>query len=1013
MEYRILGTLEVRRAGEPVPIRAGKTRDLLALLLIEAGETLTADRLVEELWGAEPPETGANALQVYVARLRKALEPGRPSRSPSRILVTESSGYRLDIAPDELDAARFEELVTRGSDALARGTAEEAAMALREALGLWRGPALVDVAYAPFAQAEIRRLEELRAHAIEERIEADLALGRHADVVAELEGLVAAHPLRERLRCHLALALYRSGRQPEALGALRAARRILVEEHGLDPGTALEELEAAILSRDASLDVPSRPSAPVASTAPTNLPIPRTSFVGREDELSLVADLIGGPGRLVTLTGPGGCGKTRLAVEAARSMLGRFPDGTWLVKLGPLSDPALVPRAVAAAMGNPEEPRSDLEAALASSIADGLVLLVLDNIEHVAEAAARIAHTVLSACAHVRVLATGREPLGLDGETLVNVPSLSVPASSVAAPDEALRSSEAVRLFVDRARSRWPGFELERRNVGAVTTIVRRLDGIPLAIELAAANLGTMTEDVLAERIDDRFALLVAGDRTAHPRQRTLRALVDWSHDLLDDSERVLLRRIGVFADAFTLEGAEAVCGWDPIERHEVIPLLSRLVRASLVSVATRDRGRPRYRMLETIREYARELLAEAGEETGARRRHLDLMTKEALQLDTEWTQAQKADLGSGVETVWHGVRFNHAVLAEVAAEQDDFRAALRWAIDSRSAEAALTLATAMWLPWRATGFWNELPGWFDEVLSIAGDASPELRGLALGVAASMAGQQGDWDRRIGLATEGLELFGPMEHHLGLGWMWHAIGHAHGIQDRVEESEACYASGVAEHRLAGDPFSLAFTQFVWAWMLVARGEHERAREMAEEVRRISTEHELDEPLAQAEVILGFLAARTDPEAGRRRYEEAIASTAGSVELHYSLLATGRLELGRPELHAQARDKVARSIRIARRIGFPERRRWELESAAAAAALRGSLDGSARLLGAAERARELLGTECPFPAQDVVDHVLRKVPETLGLQRAEPLIEQGRSMPLHRSLDLALASLEER
>lgn len=1011
MEYRILGTLEVRRAGEPVPIRAGKTRDLLALLLIEAGKTITAHRLVDELWGTGAPETGANALQVYVARLRKALEPGRPSRSPSRLLVTEGSGYRLDVGVGELDAARFEELVVRGSDALSRGDAEAAAAMLQEALGLWRGPALVDVAYAPFAQAEIRRLEELRTHATEERIEADLALGQHADLVSELEALVAAHPLRERLRCQLALALYRSGRQPEALATLRTARRILVDEHGLEPGSVLEDLEGAILRRETSLDVSPRPRAKTTSVAPTNLPAPLTSFVGREDELSLISDLIGGQSRLVTLTGPGGCGKTRLAVEAARSMLSRFPDGTWLVTLGPVSDPAHVPRAVAAAMGSAEEPRSDVEATLASSIADGRVLLVLDNIEHVAEAAARVAHTILSACARVCVLATGREPLGLDGETLMNVPSLSVPASSVTAPDEALQTSEAVRLFVDRAQSRWSGFELERRNLGAVTTIVRRLDGIPLAIELAAANLGTMTEDALAERIDDRFALLVAGDRTAHPRQRTLRSLVDWSHDLLEDPERVLLRRVGVFADAFTLEGAEAVCGWDPIERHEVVPLLSRLVRASLVSVATRDRGRPRYRMLETIREYARERLVEDGEEAEARRRHLDLMTKEALQLDTEWTQAQQADLGSEVETIWHGVRFNHAVLAEVAAEQDDFRAALRWAIDSRSAEAALTLATAMWLPWRATGFWNELPGWFDEVLNIAGDASPELRGIALGVAASMAGQQGDWDRRIQLATEGLELFGPMEHHLGLGWMWHAIGHAHGIQDRIEESEACYTAGVTEHRLAGDPFSLAFTQFVWAWMLVARGEHERAREMAEEVRRISIEHELDEPLAQAETILGFLAAQTDPKSGRERYEEAIASTVGSVELHYALLATGRLELGSPELHAQARDKIARSIRIARRIGFPERRRWELEGAAAAAALRGSLDGSARLLGAAERARELLGAECPFPAQDIVDDVLMKIPETLG--RAEPLIQQGRSMPLHRSLDLALASLEER
>ena len=459
-----------------------------------------------------------------------------------------------------IDARRFEDLVARAELRRAVDPAEAVEL-LREALALWRGPALADFAYESFASVEASRLEELRLRAIELRLEADLALGRAADVVAELESLVAEHPLREAFWGQLMLALYRSGRQGEALRTYRRAADHVGEELGLEPSAALQRLEQAILVQDTSLDAELRPVAGAPTTA--SLPAPLTSFVGREHEVAQVEDLLS-HARLVTLTGAGGSGKTRLALETAIRARATV-DGVWFVELATLADPTLVAQAVASALGLREEPERPVESIIVEALGERDCLLVVDNCEHVLEAAADLCATLLSACPHLRILATSRESLDIGGEVAWGVPTLPTPAGVPATVDVLLRF-DAARLFVERATTASPGFVPTADDIADIAAICACLDGIPLAIELAAARLRTLSLAQVAARLDDRLRLLVSGRRDVQPRQRTLRAAIEWSYDLLDEGERATFDRSAWFAAPFSLEAAEAVCAGGEVE---------------------------------------------------------------------------------------------------------------------------------------------------------------------------------------------------------------------------------------------------------------------------------------------------------------------------------------------------------------------------------------------------------------------------------------------------------------
>ena len=560
MEVRLFGELEALDGGVPVPVRGAKQRALLALLALQRGQPVSADRLIDLLWGDGQAANPANALQAQIGQLRRTLG--------SAAILTTEAGYALDVGPEDVNVVRFEHLVAQGRRLAEAGQAADASAALGQALGLRRGEPLADFTYASFFDAERTRLDELTLAAIESRAGADLMLGRHGELVGELEALCRAHPLRERLWELLMLALYQAGRQGEALSAYTEVRDRLAGELGIDPGPALRELQARILAQDPSLAAagPAGLEAVPAPMATGNLREPLSSFVGRSGELEELSGAVRSS-RLVTLIGPGGVGKTRLAVEAAAALCEEHRDGAWLVEFASVTEPDGVARAVAGALGaaaagliGPPSPDSTVEL-IVRYLAGRSLLVVFDNCEHVIDQAAALAETLTGTVPGLRLIATSREPLGVPGEVLVPVGPLALPA--------------AVELFVDRARAVRPGFTADEHTRPVINDICRRLDGLPLAVELAAARLRSLTLATLAERLDDRFRLLTVGARTVLPRQQTLRAVVDWSYDLLFEDERRLFARLSVFAGGCDLDAAEAVCADDQVPAGEVLDLFA------------------------------------------------------------------------------------------------------------------------------------------------------------------------------------------------------------------------------------------------------------------------------------------------------------------------------------------------------------------------------------------------------------------------------------------------------
>ena len=532
IEFRLLGPLEVWRGGQPLPVGGAKPRALLALLLLHADQVVSTDALIDALWGERPPASAANALQAHVSALRRALERHRGTSGANRLLITRAPGYLLRLSGQVFDVVRFERLV---DDARAAMPAQPqvAVSRFRDALGLWRGPALADFVFEPFARADAARLEDMRLGALEDCLECELALGNHAGVIAELERLAGEHPLRERLVWLLMLALYRCGRQAQASGLFQSTRSALVEELGMEPGPALRQLLQQILEQDPKLEMTKGKTAAAAGKAAAatrprhNLPIELTSFIGGEQELDEICTLLEHQ-RLITLTGAGGSGKTRLALRAARQAVEHYPDGVWLVELAPLSEPTLVASAVAASTGIRAQ-AGTLAQALTRSLRDSHLLIVLDNCEHVIEACAELAHDLLSSCERVRILATSRQPLAIASEVAWHVPGLELPDDAAVMSLEEVGACSAVRLFLERARAVRPGFALSSATAGPVAQICRRLDGIPLAIELAAARTRALNPEDIVRRLDNRFRLLIGGTRDALPRHQTLQATIDWS----------------------------------------------------------------------------------------------------------------------------------------------------------------------------------------------------------------------------------------------------------------------------------------------------------------------------------------------------------------------------------------------------------------------------------------------------------------------------------------------------
>ncbi|MFE0511881.1 ATP-binding protein [Streptomyces sp. NPDC058964] len=678
MRYRILGlTQATDDQGTPIPIGGSRLRALLAALALRPGRTTAARTLIDEVWADDPPQDAPAALQALVGRLRRTV--GRHT------VASGPGGYRLEATRDDVDLHVFERLVREGTAALDRGDPATARATLTEALGLWYGPALADL---PDRTAATRP-EALRLEATRARAAAALGLGRAHDVVPELRELTTAHPYDEGLHALLVRALRDTGRTADALAAYDTARRTLADGLGTDPGPELRALHTGLLARGAAAAPvdPARSSLARPPGRVGNLRPRLTSFVGRQPEIAAIRSELHGA-RLVTLTGPGGSGKTRLAEEAAAGL-----PQAWLVELAPLDRPEAVPGAVVSALGLRETvlmtselavPQGDPVALLVEHCAQRSPLLILDNCEHVIGAAADLAETLLTRCPGLTILATSREPLGVPGEAV--------------RPVEPLAPEQAHRLFEERAAAARPDATL--RDTEAVAEICRRLDGLPLAIELAAARLRLLTPRQIADRLDDRFRLLTSGSRTVLPRQQTLRAVVDWSWDLLDERERTVLREVSVFAGGWDLEAAEAVCTGPAAE------LIGALVDKSLVVAAPGGpdgSGGMRYRMLETIQEYATERAAEVPElRAAAGLRH------------RAWVRAlvERAEplLRSEAQLPW---------ISRLESELDNIRAALDRTLSDGDEETAGAIVLAVGWFWWLRNYRQEAEKWVDAVLRL------------------------------------------------------------------------------------------------------------------------------------------------------------------------------------------------------------------------------------------------------------------------------------------------------
>ncbi|WP_192809153.1 BTAD domain-containing putative transcriptional regulator [Actinomadura montaniterrae] len=901
MRIGILGPLSVRdEAARPVEVSGPRLRALLVRLAAEAGRPVSAERLLDDLWDGAPPAGGGNALQALVSRLRGVAGRDLVEHGPG--------GYRLGIDPGEVDAVAFERAVAA---ARKESDPDRRADGLRRALDLWRGPALADVAGADYAYGTIGRLDELRLAAVEDWVDAEVAAGRPVPPVAELEPLAAAHPLRERLRGQLMRALYAAGRQADALEVYEETRRALADRLGVDPSPELAAVHLSILRREPAAAEPAAGPPPIPVPAPaepprTNLPAQLTSFVGREEESRRIGKLLR-ESRLVTLTGPGGAGKTRLAGETAAGLLDAMPDGVWFVALAPVSDSGDLLQSLIAALGVPETVRETRGVThprerLTDFLTAKRLLIILDNCEHLVDAVAELTGHILAHAPGVRILATSREPLGITGESLCPVPSLPLPPEDGdLEPADALGYA-AIRLFADRAAAVRPGFAVDAATAGDVVAICRALDGIPLAIELAAARLRSLTPRQVADRLGDRFRLLTAGSRTALPRHRTLRAVVDWSWDLLDGAERAVLRRLSVFAGGANPESAVRVCGLDaPDAPHpdDVIDTIAALIDKSLV-MADGDAD-VRYRLLETVRVYAAERLEEAGEADRVRSEHAAYCVDLAERAEPELRRAD--------QLYWTG---------RLSAERDNCSAAFRHLTAVRDVPMALRLVAGLVWFWMMRDMEVEAGGWARSVREIAGDAAPPgmeeeyaLCVISADLITEMASMEGTTKESLRAVLEHVIRFVPESpRHPGLAMVgpassifagdmedtrrrlraaeehpdpWvHAIvnvilGHIALNAGEIDRAAVEAAAGCDAFRALGDRWGLIIGLSGMMQVAVARGEFADAIRYGEEA--LGYAREGLSPEAGAGILTGLARVRAvlgDVEQARRDLETSAA-----------------------------------------------------------------------------------------------------------------------------------------
>jgi predicted ATPase/DNA-binding SARP family transcriptional activator len=805
---RLLGGFGIWVGSRAVSERAWhlrKSKSLVKLLALAPGHTLHREQIMDLLW----PELGKRAASN---NLRGSLHGARRVLAADSIVASHylaSKEERVALCPEVelwVDVEAFEEAAKA-----ARRSGDPGAY--RSALELYGGELLPQDRYEEWAEG---RREELVRLYLALRVELAGLYQNHGDhhsAVATLHEVLAEEPTNEEAHVGLMRLYALSGQSGEALRQYERLSEALSGELGTEPSVPTyalkEEIAAGSFPPPRSL-LTAPPAEEYADVVTHNLPSPRSRFVGRERDLKEVKRALAMT-RLLTLTGAGGSGKTRLALEVGRDLVGAYPDGVWLVELAPLSEGRLVAHAVAEALGVPEQPGRSLNDALVDALREKRVLVVLDNCEHLIEEAARLVDILLGLCPRLRVLATSREALNVEGEVLWRVPNLSVPgAGRPPAPGE-LTGYDAVRLFVERSRLRSPDFEPTSQNVGALVQICRRLEGMPLAIELAAARVGALSLEQISERLEDSLKLLTGGGRTATPRQRTLRGALDWSHELLSGEERALFRRLSAFAGGWTLEAAEAVGAGGGIEEEDILDLLSNLVDKSLVVSEAEAPDVVRYRMLESVRQYAREQLEESEETKTMRRHHVSFFLALAKEAEPGLTGAQQQAWADRLE-----------------AEHDNLRAALSWSLENEP-QRALQLAETLGRFWEIRSHFLEGSRWLEASLRNSNHTDPATRAKALAEAGTFAFHQGDYKRAIVFHGEALTLYRELGDERGVAWSLLCLGAQEVEQGDYERAKQLFEDALTLSRKTGDERTVGYALHNLGEVARIGGEYKRAK----------------------------------------------------------------------------------------------------------------------------------------------------------------------------------------
>ncbi len=935
-DFRILGELEILQDGDPVILGSPRQRALLARLLISPGEVVTTDRLLEDLWPGDAPETARRVLHVYVSRLRKALGGDRHR------LEHRSPGYRFSIEPEELDVGRFEQYVAEGRAALARRDPDGARTRLVEALDEWRGPALAEFRDEAFAQEEVSRLEELRLSALQERLWAEVELGRHGELVEELKDLVSRHPFREVFWEQLMLALYRSGRQTEALRTYQMARSKLSEELGIEPGPALRQMEERILAQDPTLD-PSGGNA--RQSRLSEIPEPRTSFVGRAQELAHVGELLA-ESRLLSFTGPPGSGKTRLAIQLVTDHQQRFAHGAYFVDLTAERNPRLVADAIARVLGLREVPGETALDRVKAFLRDRQVLLLLDNFEQVVPAAPQVG-ALLDAAPGLTVVVTSRECLGISGEQEFAVPPLNLPPVDELPQSESLAAYDAIALFLARARAVDSSFWLNAENAEAVAAITLRLDGIPLAIELAAARIKLFPPDVLNRRLQQRLAVLSGGPADAVDRHRTMRDAIAWSYELLDSADQALFRRLSVFAGGFSFDAVEAITG---LSDSDVVNGIESLLSKSLI-LRQIEAGPARFSMLELVREFALDELGAAGEAADAAAEHAGFFLRICRELEPKLTRQPAG-----------------AAAQRLQSEIDNVRAALRFSLDTDEPDLGLELTRNIWRFWQSSEQIAEGRDWLSLLLSHPQASGPAM---AKGLTADggLAYWQADYPAAMDRYTQALELY-------------RAAG------DRFNEADTLYSMSLTSN---------------WAGNLAA-GER-----FADQARMIFDELGSIEGRGRALMAQGFsLWRRNELGAAQALWEQSLAI---AREIGDEALANTQLVgLASLRFHQGHREEALRivlgGVEEARKLQNAHVTVWMLDFVAAFVAPDAPVH-AVRLAGAVDSLRRTAGGGI-LPVTLDVEDARTVASRLLSEATLEQEWTAGRAMDLEQAIELAVA-----